>query len=132
MKLDRTLAIVKRYKASIENMVDNTMRFEWTHSFYLEGRKEMLGESAYRHLPTWAKEYLRGWEDALMQVLWRGVVFAYEYRGKRLAITSDEYHKISPRVIHDECGHNGCYVWRSNHNKMWTKPKSETLRPTRP
>lgn len=126
MKCKTTLARISKFKESIRNLVDNTMRFHWTHEELLTYRKgDILENPLYKKLPRWAIEYLDGYTDALMEQLWRQVVFSYviDKKGTRATIESDVYRSISPSVISKYYGDTGCYVWRSATDKFWTQPR---------
>lgn len=117
---------ISTFKNKILNLADNTIRFQWSHQQWLQYRKESIFENSdYLRLPYWAKQYLRGYEDALLEQIWRKVVFSYiiDTNGTRATIDSDIYRTVSPSVISKCYYHTGCYVWRNNPSKFWTQPR---------
>ncbi len=123
MSIDRTLAYQRKLKEGIRNLVDNTIRFEWTLDEFLAYRKcHIYGDPTWRKLPRWSQEYLLGYQDGLMVNIDRLTVFSYviDEKGTRAAIDSDLYRKVAPSVIHKLYSHTGAHVWRSNVNKFWS------------
>lgn len=107
------------------NMLENTMRFHWTHAFYLEKRNEWFASAEYQKAPHWVRSYLSGIEFGMMRVLWGQVVYSYVVHGKRLTIESSEYRSISPQYISEQCADTGAYVWRDATDKLWTLPSEK-------
>ena len=123
----QTLDRVRSFKNDFRNLIDNTMRFHWTHERYLVYRQEILTSKRYREMPTWGKEHIRGYECALIEQLERNTVFSYviDENGTRAPIDSEAYRKVAPMVIHEHYSHTGAFVWRDAPDKFWTMPKTE-------
>jgi hypothetical protein len=126
--IETNLKRQKRLADQLCNLFDNLRRFHWSHDFYLEARGKLYDSEDYRKSPRWLQEYLSGVEFGLMREVWRGVVFSYEVRGKRLAIDSDAYRKVSPQYVSKHCTESGAYVWRDAPDKLFISPGSAAKR----
>jgi hypothetical protein len=73
----------------IKDMIMRLVHFELTHKEYLEiRRKELHGFNSWKRLPIADKEYLRGYEEALISDLYRFDLIWLHYslddQGKRI------------------------------------------------
>jgi len=107
----------------LTNIIDNTIRFRWTHGTIVKALGDYYGTDLYKKVPRWAHCYLRGILDARMSEIWRKeVVFSYEIDGKRLSIEDPKYREVPAQYVHENFSHTGAFIWRGDHAKYWTAP----------
>ena len=126
-----TNAQYKRFRQArneIVNVIDNTIRFCWDHETMCYGLRCCLKDLA---IPNYAVEYLLGYSDALIDLIWHQYVeFSYDIPSTgRVFITSDEYQRIPPIVISRYWSHTGAFAWRANVNKLFSKTKEQQRAP---
>ena len=115
MKLERSLKLRQVYEHRLINLYDNALRFHWSHEFILQSKKNLLlNDPTYKKLPQWVRTYLQGYENALRMHLEKNLVYSYEIHGKRLAIDSEAYRKVSPQYVHEHCSHTGAFVYKGS------------------
>lgn len=128
MKLDKVIRLEKSFVEQAENIYNNGTRFCWSHDeINRHYREHILQNEDYRKMPRYAQSFVEGARHLLDKRLWKEVVFSYEVKGKRLATDSPKYRKYSAEYIHKHCSETGCFVYRSNPDKMFTFPTSSAI-----
>ncbi len=110
----------------IENIYNNAARFHWTSEFV--NAMMVVGifdNEVYKKLPHYAQQFLMGVRSVYDKQLWKKVVFSYVVNGKRLAIDSKAYQRVSPRKVHEHCVNSGAYVYRDDVTKQFTKSNDD-------
>ena len=70
--LDRSIKVKNKYLSVIQDIYSSAKVFKSSHDDILKRRYErVLEQPEYLNLPSWAKEYLRGYERALMDGIYR-------------------------------------------------------------
>ena len=116
-KMDRTK---RDYAQRIHNHFHNAGRFHWEASFinsHLNGLRE---EDCWKRLPQYVQYFLEGVIHHCRHSHEKLLVFSYLVNGKRLAITSDEYRKVSPHYIHELCSDTGAHVYKEDTDKIYS------------
>lgn len=115
--------LIQSAKEHIRNVFDNGIRFQWDHQFICNGANDCI---PWGKVPNYSIEYLRGYRDCLMDLIWhKYVVFTYEIQGKRLAIDSDEYRQARKIVGYNGDTSTGQWSWRSNIAKPFSASSQE-------
>lgn len=119
--LNKAIDIQHRLAGQIRNLYLNADRFHWDSDFIQEGLHKIYNTEDYQRLPGHIAAYLGGVIDTLRHFHWQKVVFSYEIKGKRLSIESEEYRKVKPQYVSENCSHTGCFIYRDS-GKIFTKP----------
>ena len=101
MNLDRSTRIVSETKVRMLDRVSAGTHF---HSRFLDISKQ-VGECVPANLPQWAKHYLRGYADALLEPLHRQTDFRYLIDGQWINARDLEYANDCQSP--DTCAHSG-------------------------
>jgi hypothetical protein len=105
----------QRDKAAIKSIWQRARQQFWTHEYILEKLSEICNSDRFKTQPMHAKEYLRGYSDALFDMHWEYLVYTYDCgEHGRLSIESEEYKAIRPYDVHKLYSDSGCHCYREN------------------
>ena len=109
--------------AGVQNIYINAARFCWERDFIQAAiRDKIRATDEYSKLPRHAKQFIEGIIWHLDQQHGKLVEFSYEIAGVRMRLSEDRYRKVNPREVCELWRHTGCFVYRDNPDKMFTKP----------
>ena len=102
-------------KAAIADIWRRARDYHYSHATILEKLGAIWASDRFKKQPMHAKEYLRGYSDALFDIHWEYLVFTYDCGELgRLSIESPEYKAISPVDVHKLYSESGCHCYRAN------------------
>lgn len=122
MKLDKVIRLEKSFAEQVHNIYANAARFHWDSDFVNDAVRKMREQDDYKQLPRYAQSFVSGVLHHCRMLHDKLMVFSYVVKGKRLTIDSDEYRKVSPEYVHKHCSDTGCFVYKDEPSKLWTKP----------
>lgn len=109
--------------SSVQNIYMNAARFCWENDFINTAINSKVRQSDdYAKLPRCDKQFIEGIIWHLDQQHWKLVEFSYEIAGVRMRLSENRYRKVNPKEICDLWLHTGCFVYRDNPDKIFTKP----------
>ena len=119
-QLNHKQRVVSRYKDLFSMM----KIYHLTQKQYLDRRSKIQESNSYQRLTNYNREFMRGMEEMFFACLYRYcLIFCYDYQGKRYAINSKEYKKLSPKDVVDHSTFNG-HCYRDDLSKCYYEGKN--------
>lgn len=123
MRLERTIKLQKHYVSRFRELY-SLAESCCMHADAIQDRTlEIIGEDAYRRMPTHAKEYVRGARDVMYDMHWRKVAYAYIIDGVSMTTDSEEYKAVPAFDVHEKYSHTGHHVYIRNPTRRFTDPR---------
>jgi hypothetical protein len=124
MDLDRVIKLEKSFASAVHEIYRSAAELGLSSSEINKRICENIWENdVYKKLPRYAKSFVEGVRHHCEMLQWELVVFSYVVNGKRLTIESEEYRKVDPCYVSENCTDTGAFVYREFPDKLFTQPK---------
>lgn len=125
MKYKQVMKLQSGFVRRMIEIFDSALRLGLSSQELTKRLVEIYKDPNFDKIPRYSREFVYGYQAALTNRHHNQLVYAYIVDGKTLTIGSEEYEKISARVIQDKHGKTGHFVYRFDNNKRYTEPDSE-------
>lgn len=121
MKSEKQIKVRESLASSIRRIFEEAERQFSSHKEMCDKLDKLIySNEKYKKLPNYQKSFLNCVRDTMYNLHWKFVEFSYIVQGKRLLITSEEYKKIDPVHITQNCLKTGKFVYIKNPEKEYT------------